>query len=408
MAYRIWQGDGAAIAQSGTITTTAPSGSTAYSMTVRDEAGQDTAISYTSTGTGIPNFAAGLATAWNNSGSPAAQRATASAATTGVITFTADNAGVPFRIAATSATAVVGSYIPSVANAGPNDWNDPQNWEGGNIASAGNDIIVARGSGAILWNLDQSGSGNFATLTVEEGANGAIGGTDGASLQLHLVDSAAATTLEINGSGQIFLTIHRTATDVANGAVITTNHTYKPSAGQHGINLTVAQHASEVLTIPTLTVNRGNVGVHASDDDSACKITALNMGFVASAKTDANVTLGKQCHATTIEKTGGYITIKTTSSTVGVTLVQDEGTVVTEGSVVLTTMTLNGGSAVLKSTGTVTTLNINNASVDMTKDQRVGTVATVKLNKGGSLKKSTTAGTVTSIQSDDSVTFSAN
>lgn len=407
MAYRTWQGDSSAIAQVGTHAVTSTAVAT-ITITVTDENAETTAIAYAPTAAAVASKASGLADAWNNSGSPAAQRATASAATTGIITLTADTAGVPFDVTAVAGTGL-GAYTAVTANAGPNDWDDVQNWKGGNKPGADDQVIIARGSAGILYNLGRTGDGAFASFKVEEGANGTLGGTDGADLAMTLTDSSSATNVELNGTGQSFLKFVKTTSSTVNGPQIVVNQSYIPSSGQHGANIRVGEFGSEGAVLPTLTVNRGNVGIHTDESDDAIVVTNLQMGYIASARTDANVTIGHKAHVLTVEKTGGYLTLQTGSSTVGCTIIQDQGSILTEESVVVTTMTLNGGSAILKSSGTVTTLNINNASVDMSKDQRVGTITTVKLNKGGSLRKSTTAGTLTNnIQTDDSATFSAS
>lgn len=383
MATQIFRGDAPAVAQvqawvfGGTWETTDIIIVTINGKTVTLTTGSAT----------IATFLDSLVTALNASTIPEFAEITWSFDTATLI-GTADTAGKPFT--ATISTTETGgggadaqtidgttssTGTSTTACSGPSFWNVAGNWSTGSVPVNSDDVIIEGTSTPILYGLDNNAV-TLTSLSVRSTFTGTIGlpkinGT-GSSAYYEYRETylkISATTVNIgdgegNGSGRIKL---NTGT---NAATINVRATGSPEEQGIPSFLWVGAHASNVANVYS-----GSVGVAALAGETAT-LPVLRINVSANQAGDAVVTCGTGATLTTINKSGGTLTINGAATTI----TQTGGDTTINGSGAIGTLNMrDSGRVTYNTSGTLSTLNISGPAeveIDFTRDMRSKTVTT--------------------------------
>jgi hypothetical protein len=350
-----------------------------FTLTATAEDGSTTAaVSFTATVATVANVTAGLVAAWNLSTSALHTPVTATDMTT-KLRLSADTAGVPFYVAATTtdgggANTQTLTKAVFIASAGPNDFNTAANHSNGAVPVSTDDYVIdGRGySGVtypILYGLNQSGV-TLASLNHYK-SSPAVGTT---SYALKI----SATTASLSQKSNDGTSPSGTLCNINFGTNAATVNIYDSSnTGAAGLppTLIAGSHASNALNI-----YGGVVGVGLLTPGQSCNFpTVLAAG--------GTLTLGSGTSWTTCTNNGARLTVYKTAT--GSTFDSIGGTSIIFGSAKLGALVLDGGTVqynVRVSGDDVTTLTLNGGKLDLTGAAQsiTGTNITVKL--GGQIE----------------------
>jgi len=127
-----------------------------------------------------------------------------------------------------------------------------------------------------------------------------------------------------------------------------------------------------------LFVRKGKVGVACVGATETATLRNIDLGFVASRDSDANLLLGPGVTWTAITMSGGSCVVQSA----GTSITQQAGALLTEGSGAIGTVTVRGGVATLNATGTITTLAADGGVIDLTKSNAARTVTNLTSARG--------------------------
>jgi hypothetical protein len=146
---------------------------------------------------------------------------------------------------------------------------------------------------------------------------------------------------------------------------------------QSGQSQVQGSNAIEIIGSGNITanINRGDVGFAIRDLVTAT-VTTLNVGYVDTPASDANVVLGPGAACTTLNMSGGTVSASNAPTTVKMT---DGALTVLSGNI--TSLTIDGGSCNYNGTGTITEADVSGI-MDFREDMRTRTITTLKLYKG--------------------------
>jgi hypothetical protein len=236
----------------------------------------------------------------------------------------------------------------------PGDYGVAGNWSPSGVPIANDVVYIPAGSPSITAGLNQSAV-SLDGFFVEPGYAGQIGsGT--ANLQIAL---DAGEPFVFAGINTAYIDLGASATT----AVI--NNTAPATGGGFGLYL-----LGTALTV--LTVNKGVVGFAARGGE-ASTAGVVNVNWVTSQPTDSTLVCGSGVTLTTVNQTGGNLTIQSAATTVSVL----SGTCFILGTGTVTTLTNNGGTVYPSSTGTITTVAANSGTTDFTRSLSARTVTTM-------------------------------
>lgn len=253
------------------------------------------------------------------------------------------------------------------------DYATAANWSPSGVPEAGDTVYIEDSAQSIIDGLDQSAVA-LTAFNVGQNFTGYIG-TDSAYLQI------AASAVNIgyhnkpgtpSGSGKIKL-------DLGSGtaATVTIDNAGTPVDSNKPAIMLKAANASTVIN-----VRKGKVGVAVLTAETST-VGTINIGYVSSRDSDADVYIGSGVTLTTLVKNGGSCILGCAATTV----TNESGSFQTMGSGAITTLNLKGGVSVLNSTGTITTLNvIGTAEADLTRSTAARTITTLKIGDTAFLK----------------------
>lgn len=294
-----------------------------------------------------------------------------------VVTLTHDTDGVPFTVTA-STTSGSGTVTPATSQSATsqNDVNNGDNWSGGSVPGAADDVLVENTSVSLLYNLDQL-SGTLTSLTVGPNFNGKIGLPETANgyaeyrstyLQVH------CTTVTIHGGQRKSNRIK-----IDTGSVQTTLIVEDAATGeQRGLGAVVWKGTNSSNSVIAVG---GSLSIAPFAGESA---DAANIRIGGSAK----AWLGRNISGTPDVDVSGTATVDADSVAIG-TLDQDGATFDVRGTRAVTTVNLNRGTLRYESTGTITTANVGGrgiARLDTRKQLQSQTISTLNLNPGGNVQ----------------------
>lgn len=314
------------------------------------------------------------------------------ASTSPVLSFTANDPGKPFAITLTPLEAgggaadaqtiegggVATTGTATTASAGPAHWDTAANWSGGAVPATADSVYLEDTDDDILYGFAQSGV-TLALLEIRASFTGTIGlpllNQDGSEYPEYRARHLAigATLLNVGqgagqGSGRLLLN---------QGSVQTALTVYATSSGLDEGQAALqwkGTHASN-----TLTAYRGEVDVARYASETAAILT-LRVGYETGIDSDARVVCSTGVTLTTINQSGGDLTIASAATTV---TRLGGGSLTVNGVGAYTTLTNNGGTVVYSSTGTITTYVGGPGSViDFSRTMLARTVTTTTLNAG--------------------------
>ena len=245
-----------------------------------------------------------------------------------------------------------------VQGAGDGNYATAANWSGTGPPSAADDVEIAPGVQRIIAGLDQSAVA-IGWFRVAPGHTGQIGTIDD-YLQIDPDD------WEWHSQGSGFLDI---GTAASNGAVYRTASATLPAVGLE----VKGGNASG-----TLKVIRGVVGLATREDSGSVTLATLDIEWLNGQLTDAQVWVGEDCTAATVNQTGGFCHwggICTTYNQSGGELRVDTS----DGF----TLMQAGGTAYVRRAGTIATLTVG-GTVDCTRARSALTI-TDTVMQGGTL-----------------------
>lgn len=377
-----WTGEAEAVAQVDTFTPASVEVGDVFTLTITWWDGTSTSVSFTATAATVANVTAGLTAAWNDSTHALCTAITAEDNETDM-TLTADTAGVPFSVAA-STTDGGGtddqtlSRAATTASAGPSHWDSVDNWDGGAVPDGAHNVYIDNASDDIIYGLDQSSITTLTSLNIGKSFTGKIGyngasGYSGTYLQIK------ATTVNIGdhsgtgspaGSGRIMLdTGSTTSTININDSASTGTDSNKPP-----IRI-LANDGSTVLNI-----RKGIVGV-AYESGETSTLSAINISYNTNKTSDAKVYIKSGVTLTTLDKIGGECELSCAATTV----TNEAGTLKILGGGAITTLN-NYGTVYSNSTGTITTFNQFGGVADCTTSRLSRTITTLKLDQNSVFK----------------------
>ena len=342
----------------------------------------------------------------------------------GVVTVTADTAGVPFTMTASEVTAGDGTATRAAgtANQSPNDANAAGNWSNG----VPTDIAIIKDSASSLkWNLDALAAVEMTSVTIESTFTGDIGlpperVTAGATFAepheqyWQFKDIATLKIGEGDGTGSSRIKI-----DLSVGTNPSTVYVYLTAASSGGIpsvllkspsgknnilynyggSVGIAALAGEVADFATITqsgsaselvigadaVNLDELNVSAGTVDCRIAYTAANItggtvtvgGVGVPAITNiygGTVTFNSTATPTTVNLGGGTCTHNGPAPT---NLNQTGGTVTINGPGAMTTLIVEGGTCYKNGLGNPATILVKDGTLYWNAADTCGTACSV-------------------------------
>ncbi len=280
MATKYWMGNAELIAQVDSLTPANVEIGDIFTAIFADDYGNTISVSFTATAATVANVTAGLTAAINGSGVALVRRVVAEDMTT-YIKLTAASAGRPFTVT-TSTTDGGGvnnqtlTRAAVTASSGPNDRKCAANWSGNALPGAGDDIVIAEGSGAMLYNLDASGT-SFGTFTRMPSCTGAIGRIEDGRLYYL---KGTHTGVEIYGGGSLV------ALDLLAAAIAPVIDVAGALASANGHTVYLKGSA-----ITTLDVRAGSVGLAVWPGDTATVTSEFRVAAGADLEIGSGVTV---------------------------------------------------------------------------------------------------------------------
>lgn len=240
------------------------------------------------------------------------------------------------------------------ANTGPNNWDEANNWDPAAIPVNGDDVFIQNSDVDITEGLDQS-LVTLASLTIDQSYTGKIGlpvKNDDYYEYRETYLEISATTLTVGdgeGSGSQRIKIDTGA----NQTTLITNDTGSGEDAALAAFLWKGTHASN-----TVSVFKGTFGAASFAGETAV-IATLKIGFQTDQFGDSVVECESGCTLTTIDMSGGTLTIESAATTI----TQTEGELTIDGAGVITTLNVKGGVCFYNSTGALTTATVTDTGV---------------------------------------------
>lgn len=380
MAAKYWLGQAAPVAQVNTLTVAGAVGAgDVYSVTMNTKV-----VSYTADGTETVDEVAEALAALLQEATIAEFAEVTWTQAAAVITGTATTAGVPF--VNTSATTGAGTFVTATttASAGPNHWDDVDNWSGNTLPVNGDAVYIRETAVSILYGIDQNAVTLLlldidSTFTGKIGLldfNGAIGSTSTYSEYREKRLKIGATTINIGrgsggGSGRIRLNT---------GAVQTTLNVYgtgsPEDSGRYVVDW-IGTHASNKIV-----ASRGSVAASYKPGDTSVVATAI-VGSRGGGN-PVQALFGDNCTLTALTMTGGNVEVRNGFSTA----VMTDGTLTITGTAgVTTSLDAQGGLVNYDSSGTLVAYNGGTESlIDFSRVNVARTVTTCILTARAGLR----------------------
>lgn len=381
-----WLGNAAKVAQVDTLTVggTIESGDK-FLMTINGKT-----LTVSATDTSATTTATAIAAAWNALTATAGYQEFAeitASPNAGVVTLTADTAGLPFTVTVSTTESDDGAadnqtFVKSnvTASAGPNHWDTPSNWSTGAIPVNSDTPIIENSDIDILYGLDQS-SVALSSLTIAASYTGKIGLPDRNILvqaaqyeeyrTKYLTIQCSSTTIgDGAGTGSDRIKINNLSTQAA-----LTVRTTRTGSGFYAVHWK-GTHSSN-----TVSVSGGSVAIAPVPSETAT-VSALDVTGGASILVGSGVTL------TTVTTSGGAVSLSAAATTLNQT-----GGILSHYAGAITTANVDGGELHEYSGATVTTYNVSTGGrLDFSKSNKARTVT--NCNRYGTGEIYDPAGTV--------------
>ena len=261
----------------------------------------------------------------------------------------------------------------TTAATGPNNWQEANNWAGGQIPQTGDDVYLQDSADSILAGLDLRGM-TLASLTRDDSYSGYIGrAANNENSYPEYRDRylrCGITTITINGDGSRTNlnvgTVQTTLTMLDSGTRLIADIPTTLFIGTHANN--------------SIDVRKGDVGIAVYAGEVAT-VSTLRVGFTTSIESDSSVIIGSGSTITTISKSGGSLYNYASAAT----LANTGGTTYQRGGSV-TTLSIYNGAVNWQTSGTAGAVTVGSAGVfDLRADMRPHTVSSITLHNGAEL-----------------------
>ena len=343
MATLYWIGHAPAVSQVTTATVAGSVANQTFTLTVGN-----VDLTYVANGSDTAtDIAQAMRDLWNNSTHPYHMTITASE-DTGVITLTADIAGVPFTVSSSATGSATFTTNTTTVNSGPNDWSTAENWSTQTLPIDADVVIFEHSSVPVLYGLDQSAI-TLSALHVKQSFTGKIGLDD--SVFAVDADTFESTQREYRqsylaiGADSIHIGEHAGMSTPAgsgrikidSGTVQTQLHVYNTATTSSDTHQQVVRwkgtQADNVLRIL-----RGKLGIATNLPGEQATVNELYVGQSGSLGSDANVVIGEQVTLSSLNQAGGAVTLGCDVTSIE----QLAGSLITIGNLVLTDITVSG------------------------------------------------------------------
>lgn len=351
--------------------------------------------------TDVATTATNLRALLNASDAPAPFRGITWSGSSGDIIGTSDSAGLPFTASLTETGAGTGSvtnFVTGTANAGPNDWNDGDNWSDGSAPGAADTVILRDSDQSITTGLDQN-TITLAKLVIESSYTGLIGlRYDGIATTANgeTVLTGAAEyredylrigwdRLELGGhtgigspGGSARLKLDNTKAGASTNDIAST-----ASTGQEAFKPPVRLKFNNASA--DITVRGGNVGIGA---DVPAETSTIGDVEVSPQASSARVQIGDGVTVSgDIVIGNGEATLRAAANMSGSVTIFG-GTTTIEGDFTIATLNLDGGTCIdnhiKTAAAAVTTCNLRNGTLDWQYTDEARTYTTLT-HTGGTL-----------------------
>lgn len=302
------------------------------------------------------------------------------------VVLTGATKGKPFTITVAESTAGDGTIGTSTTTSatGPNFYNNADNWSGATAPVDGDTVLFDSGNVDVLYGLANS-SVTPAAVIITQGYTGRIGlpivNKDSSQYPYpeyrqryaQIGDADDSTNLAVTIGGGEGAGSRRLLLDFGDGQVtVDVLDTGRPETDGEPALTIKGTHTSNVVNI-----SKGNVAIAPLADETSA-VATLRVGYRNNVAGDSIVTCGSGVTLTTVNQSGGRLTVASNVTTYNVTageLIHLAGTV--------TTLNLDGGACRYRSSGTMTTANVGKGgNLDFTQDMRAKTVTNLNLYEG--------------------------
>ena len=273
------------------------------------------------------------------------------------------------------------------APTGPNWWSEPDNWQTPGsttptLPQAGDVVVFEASDVSCLYGLE-SNNVALSELHIKASYTGDIGLPKHNGLYYECRPTALKVTAtnvyvgegEGSGSSRVRLDLQ---------AIQTTVEVFSTGAAADDLPAFIwkGTHASNVCR-----VYKGSVGIAMETHGDDSKLSLLEVGFVDSEESDAQVWVGAGVsQLTTVNQIGGQVVVDTNSALTTSDYTKEGGTLEWKGEGAITTLKELEGRTDYLSTGTITNLTVGDeGAVYFTKDLRSRTVTNCTLEAGSTL-----------------------
>jgi len=375
MAVIKWKGGAQAVAQVTTITFSAYTSGQTYTVVINGKS-----VSYTAAASTAADVVSGLQAAIAASGGAEFSTMTASGTTT--LILTGNNPGEPTTITASATGGITATVTATTAATGPNHFNNANNWIGGALPSAADDLVFEDSTYSVLYALEDTT--NYGDITIDSTFTGEIGlpvqnATGYREYRprfLKLGDGTSSYALTVGlGTGRqpTRVLIDANAADVAAKIY---------NSGQ-GISDEMPIVIKNTGGASTLDVYSGKVHV---DADSSGSLTTLRITPADGGSNNVYVLIDETVAAGAITQTGGTLEVRGSASSIDASNNAQARFVLAAACPIIVVAT--GGTVYWESTAGVTTsINVHaGGTMDFARNVSTKTVAAAVLYAGGAIK----------------------
>lgn len=375
MAVIKWKGGAQAVAQVTTITFSAYTSGQTYTVVINGKS-----VSYTAGASTAADVVSGLQAAIAASGGAEFSTMTASGTTT--LILTGNNPGEPTTITASATGGITATVTATTAATGPNHFNNANNWVGGALPNAGDDLVFEDSTYGVLYALEDTT--NYGDITIDSTFTGEIGlpvqnATGYREYRprfLKLGDGTSSYALTVGlGTGRqpprVF--VDANAADVAAKIY---------NSGQ-GISDEMPIIIKNTGGASTLDVYSGKVHI---DADSSGSLATLRITPADGGTNNVYVLIDEAVAAGAITQTGGTLEVRGSASSIDASNNAQARFVLAAACPVIVVAT--GGTVYWESTAGVTTsISVHaGGSIDFSRNVSAKTVAAAVMYAGGTLK----------------------
>jgi hypothetical protein len=367
MSIKIWRGDALGVQQIDSITPGAVNVGNVFSVTINSKT-----VTFTATTPTVANVTAGLRAACTAQGVPPEFGEILWTDKSTYLEAKSQVFGRPFTVSTSATGGATLQTLVTTANTGPNNWDEPNNWQPTGLPVNNDDVYIENTNSSIWYGISQAAV-TLNSLNIAASFTGQIGLPRFTATNYYEYRppwlSISATNINIgsgtgNGSGRIKIdsgTIQTTMVILGSGNTLENGVEAILWKGTHNLN--------------QVEITKGTLGLAPFAGDLAT-VNFLRVGFQLNAQGDSLVRGGIGLTLNDVEQSGGTINLNNAVTTVNKT----DGILQVFGSAPVTNLNIYGGTLNWLSNGAITTLTGSGGStIDFSKDMRPFAIGTCNL-----------------------------